>query len=139
MVVTYLVDTSALHRLRHPAVLAVLGPLIESGRVAMCPVSELETLYSARNLAEYEAGARRFRLAFAWVPVAERAWERAAEVQHELARRGQHRAASIPDLLLAATAELQRLTVLHYDRDFDTIAAVTGQSTQWVVPAGTAD
>jgi predicted nucleic acid-binding protein len=113
--------------------------MIEAGHVSMCPVSELETLYSARNLAEYEAGAQRFRLAFAWVPVGERAWDRAAEVQHELARRGQHRAASIPDLLLAATAEQHKLTVLHYDRDFETIAGITGQSTRWVVPAGTAD
>jgi predicted nucleic acid-binding protein len=139
VVVTYLIDTSALHRLRHPPVAAVLGPLIESGRVAMCPVSELETLYSARNLAEYEAGFERFRIAFTWVPVAERAWDRAAQVQHELAKRGQHRAASVPDLLLAATAELNKLTVLHYDRDLDTISAVTGQPTQWVVPAGTVD
>jgi predicted nucleic acid-binding protein len=137
--VTYLIDTSALHRLNRPNVLTVLAPLIEAGHVSMCPVSELETLYSARNLADYEAGAQRFRLAFAWVPVAERAWDRAAEVQHELARRGQHRAASIPDLLLAATAEQHKLTVLHYDRDFETIAIVTGQPTRWVVPAGSAD
>lgn len=136
---TYLIDTSALHRLNHPVVLNALGPLIEAGHVTMCPISELEVLYSARNLAEYEAGAQRFRLAFPWVPVADRAWDRAVEVQHELAKRGQHRAASIPDLLLAATAEQNRLTVLHYDRDFETIASVTGQPTKWVVPAGTAD
>jgi predicted nucleic acid-binding protein len=105
----------------------------------MCPVSELETLFSARNLAEYEAGSRRFRSAFVWVPVSDRAWDRAAEVQYELAKRGQHRAASIPDLLLAATAEQHQLTILHYDPDFDTIAAVTGQPVHWVVPAGSAD
>jgi predicted nucleic acid-binding protein len=137
--VRYLVDTSALHRLAHPVVAAALGPLIESGRVSVCPVTELEVLFSARNLADYEAGAQRFRLAFAWVAVADRAWERAAELQHELARRGQHRAASIPDLLLAATAEHHRLTLLHYDRDFDTIAEVTGQPVRWVVEPGTAD
>lgn len=136
---TYLIDTSALHRLRHPTVAQVLGPLLEAGRVSMCPVTELETLYSARNLAEYESGADRFRVAFPWVPVPERAWDRAAEVQHELARRGHHRAASVPDLLIAATAEHHRLTVLHYDRDFETIAEVTGQPTLWVVPSGTVD
>ena len=132
----YLADTSALHRLTNPAVAAVLGPIIESGRVSVCPVTELEVLFSARNLADYEAGAERFRLAFTWVPVPDDAWTRAAEVQHELARRGQHRAASIPDLLLAATAEHHELTILHYDRDFDTIAEVTEQPVRWVVPAG---
>jgi len=53
--------------------------------------------------------------------------ERAVDVQLALAERGQHRAASIPDLLVAATAELARLKVLHVDEDFDLIAEVTGQ------------
>jgi predicted nucleic acid-binding protein len=137
--VTYLIDTSALHRLRQPAVAQVLGPLLEAGRVSMCPVTELEALYSARDVTEYEAGAQRFRIAFPWVPVPDRAWDRAAEVQRALARRGRHRAASLPDLLIAATAEHHRLVVLHYDRDFETIAEVTGQPAQWVVAAGSAD
>ena len=53
---------------------------------------------------------------------------RAVEIQRLLADRGQHRAPSIPDLLIAATAELSRLTVLHVDKDFDLIAAITGVS-----------
>lgn len=53
-----------------------------------------------------------------------------------LARRGHHRGASIPDLLIAAIAERTGLTVLHYDRDFDLIAAATGQRMEWVVPRG---
>jgi predicted nucleic acid-binding protein len=56
-----------------------------------------------------------------------RAEDRAVEVQALLADRGQHRAASIPDLLIAATAELAGLRVLHQDRDFELIAGVTGQ------------
>ena len=44
-----------------------------------------------------------------------------------LADRGQHRAPSIPDLIIAATAELAGLTVLHLDQDFGVIAQVTGQ------------
>jgi predicted nucleic acid-binding protein len=48
-------------------------------------------------------------------------------VQALLADRGQHRAPSIPDLLIASTAELNNLTVLHFDKDFDLIAAITGQ------------
>ena len=55
---------------------------------------------------------------------------RAIEIQMLLADRGQHRAPSIPDLLIAATAELAKLTVLHADKDFDLIAAITNQSVE---------
>jgi predicted nucleic acid-binding protein len=51
---------------------------------------------------------------------------RAVEVQMILAERGRHRSASIPDLLVAATAELGQLTVLHLDKDFE-LAQLTGQ------------
>lgn len=61
---------------------------------------------------------------------------RAVQVQRLLAERS-HRGRKIPDLLIAATAEEHDLAVLHYDADFDLIAAVTGQRTEWVVPAGT--
>ena len=57
---------------------------------------------------------------------------RAVEVLTLLADRGQPRAPSIPDLLIAATAELAGLTVLHCDKDFDLIAAITGQPAQWL-------
>ena len=53
--------------------------------------------------------------------------DRAVAVQSALAERGQHRAPSIPDLLIAAAAELAELTVLHLDKDFELIAALTGQ------------
>lgn len=49
------------------------------------------------------------------------------EVQLALADMGHHRAPSIPDLLVAAVAELARLTVLHMDKDFGLIARVTKQ------------
>jgi predicted nucleic acid-binding protein len=52
----------------------------------------------------------------------------AVEILALLADRGQHRAPSIPDLIIAATAELAGLTILHLDKDFDVIAAVTGQA-----------
>ncbi|MCW2907604.1 MAG: hypothetical protein JWL68_2393 [Actinomycetia bacterium] len=53
--------------------------------------------------------------------------DRAVEVLALLADRGQHRAPSIPDLIIAATAELAGLTVLHLDKDFEIIAQITGQ------------
>lgn len=64
-------------------------------------------------------------------------WKRALEIQRELATESQHRSASMVDLLLSVVAANESLTVLHYDRDFETIAEVTGQPTEWVVPAGT--
>jgi len=52
---------------------------------------------------------------------------RAVEVLALLADRGQHRAPSLPDLIIAATAEMAGLTVLHLDTDFEIIASITGQ------------
>jgi predicted nucleic acid-binding protein len=57
-------------------------------------------------------------------------------VQARLVERGEHRSAGVADLLLAAMAEIEGLTILHYDADFETVARVTGQSTEWVVPRG---
>ncbi len=65
-------------------------------------------------------------------------FDRAADVMAELAARGKHRSVGIPDLLIAAAAERAHATVLHYDSDFDTIAAVTGQPAEWVIPRGSA-
>ena len=61
--------------------------------------------------------------------------DRAVEVQQALADVGHHRAASIPDLLIAATAELSGLTVLHVDKDFELIAGITGQPVKRLVLA----
>ena len=71
------------------------------------------------------------------VSIPTRAEARAREVQIALVERGQHRSAGVADLLVAATAELEGLTVLHYDADFDLIAEITGQACEWVVPKGT--
>ncbi|HBL30744.1 MAG TPA: hypothetical protein DD490_28245 [Acidobacteria bacterium] len=60
---------------------------------------------------------------------------RALDVQGLLARIGHHRVA-IPDLTIAAVAESAQLTILHYDRDYDVIAQVTGQAVEWVVARG---
>ena len=67
------------------------------------------------------------------------AFARALEIQRHALNAGFHRALSLPDLLIAATAELNRRTVLHYDGDFDMIASLTGQPTECVVPPGSAD
>jgi predicted nucleic acid-binding protein len=132
----YLVDTSALSRMRHPAVSAVLTPLLATGLVAHCGVLDLEVLFSARSHADLVATRRRLHDGFLQVDLLQADFDRAIDVMELLAEAGKHRSASLPDLLLAAVAERAALTVVHYDADFDHIAGVTRQLMQWVVPAG---
>ncbi len=128
---TWLIDKSAIGRL-HLATNAIeWANRIERGLVRICTVTRLEVGYSARSAADH-------RTLVSEPPVASmpveyltpRIEDRALEIQSVLANRGQHRAPSIPDLLIAATAELAELTVLHLDKDFELIAAVTNQSVE---------
>jgi predicted nucleic acid-binding protein len=135
-VATHLADTSALARLHHDDVAARVTPMFIGGRIATCAVVDMEVLVTARNGAEHaEMWADRQLLPRA--PVTEAVMDRAIEVQGELASAGRHRGVSPTDLVMAAAAELAGLIVLHYDHDFDLIAAATGQPMEWVVPRGT--
>jgi predicted nucleic acid-binding protein len=98
------------------------------------PITELEFLYSARSAPDRARGVEDLPAVFGWAPVDDRAYDRAWQVQDLLTQRGQHRGEAPVDLILAATAELQGLTLLHRDRDFESIAAVTGQALQWYGP-----
>lgn len=131
----YLVDKSALARMPLTPVRERLGPLIEAGEAATCAIVDLEVLYSARNAEEHRRIRARRELAYTRVPLEEGIFSRAIEVQGALAREGRHRL-PIPDLIVAAAAEAAGLTVLHYDRHFEQIGAVTGQPMEWVVPRG---
>lgn len=132
----YLIDTSALVRiLKRPARVLWEKPL-EEGLIARCPITEIEFLYSARNAEDRAELIQDLDALFGWTPLDDRAVTRAWEVQRNLTEKGQHRSAGAVDLLVAATAELQGLTMLHYDNDFETIASVTGQPTQWLAPPG---
>ena len=113
-----------------------LGPLLLAGDVATCGVIELEILFSAKNHAEL-VRTRSRRRSLPHVETMQLDFDRAVDVLEGLARSGHHRAAKIPDLLIAAVAKRHGLSVLHYDRDFELIARVTGQRTEWVVPPGT--
>jgi predicted nucleic acid-binding protein len=92
--------------------------------------------YSARSALDFRETRSKLvdRLLPVHIPL--RAEDRAREVQATLVERGQHRSAGVADLLIAATAEIEGLTVLHYDADFDMIAEITGQPCEWVVPRG---
>ncbi len=117
------------------AVAVRLRPIIEAGEAATCDIIDLEVLYSAQSQKEYEESSQRRSLAYHSVPITSTTSKRALEVQRLLARHGHHRV-SIPDLLIAAVAEAAGLSILHYDRDYDVIARVTGQPVEWVVERG---
>jgi predicted nucleic acid-binding protein len=136
----FLLDTSALVRvLRDATVRARWEQQITAGLVAVCPIIELEVLYTARSKADREDLLDLLGATFVWVPMPERVFTRAAEIQAALTARGAHRSAGAIDLLIAATAELHALTLLHYDHDFDQIAKVTGQAATWLAPPGSID
>lgn len=135
MAVTFLVDTSVLKRLHHAEIRRVVEPLALDGALGRASICDLEVGYSARNVDEWDrlVGALD---AFARIETSAGHVRRALQVQRLLAMESQ-RGRRIPGLPVAAAAEGIDATVLHYDADFDRIAAVTGQSCRWVVPAGT--
>jgi predicted nucleic acid-binding protein len=127
-VTTWLIDKSALARLAACPDAADWAGRIERGLVRITTVTRLEVGYSARSGSDLRAGLRQPPLSSMPVEYLTPAIEnRAVEVLTLLADRGQHRAPSVPDLIIAATAELAGLTVLHLDKDFDVIARITGQ------------
>lgn len=128
----YLIDTSALFRIFQADLRKAWSDHLSAGVIAVCPVVELEFLYSARSLADRLEKKRLLRDLFSWVTMPDRAWDRADEVQQLLTETGSHRSAGPVDLLIAATAERERLIVLCDDRDYQTVAAVTGQPVKFV-------
>lgn len=124
----WLIDKSALIRLTASPDAAEWAGRVERGLVRIATVTRLEVGYSARSGPDFRTGLRQPPLSSMPVEYQTPATEdRAVEILALLADRGQHRAPSIPDLVIAATAELAGLTVLHLDKDFEIIAAVTGQ------------
>ncbi len=125
---TWLIDKSALIRLAASPDAAEWAGRIERGLVRIATVTRLETGYSARSGPELRTAFRQPPLSSMPVEYMTPAIEdRALEILALLADQGQHRAPSIPDLIIAATAELAGLTVLHLDKNFDLIAQITGQ------------
>jgi hypothetical protein len=134
---THLIDTSVISRLGQAGVRAVVEPLAEAGQVGRAGIADLEVGYGSRNAREWDrdmADLSVFRL----VETTAAHVQRARQVQRLLAARSP-RGRKIPDLLIAAAAEQDSLVLLHYDADFDAIAKVTGQSCEWIAPAGSID
>jgi predicted nucleic acid-binding protein len=130
----YLADKSALARFPIATVAARLRPLIEDGLIATCALVDLEVLYSARSLDDYE-GVLAGRRSLDSAPITPEVMATAIELQHGLARRGQHRV-PIPDLVISAAAKHAGLVVLHYDSEFERISRIGGSDHEWIVPQG---
>jgi predicted nucleic acid-binding protein len=129
--VAWLIDKSALVRLATSPDADVWATRIERGLVRISTLTRLEVGFSARSIDDLHRSFEEPPLASMPVEYLTPSIEdRAVTVQHALASRGEHRAPSIPDLLIAATAELAQLTVLHLDKDFELIAQLTGQSVE---------
>jgi predicted nucleic acid-binding protein len=107
------------------------------GEIATCDMVRLELLHSAQNSIEFKA-LRQDLQALPDCPIGKAQWERALDIYEQLARQGglHHRAVKHPDLLIAAAAEATGVTILHYDEDYDRIAALTGQAVRWLAPRG---
>ncbi|MFI5844362.1 PIN domain nuclease [Catenuloplanes sp. NPDC051500] len=132
----YLADTSVyVLQARHPAVQRTFDSHLMAGRLAVCEMTAMEYLNNAPNPAIYETlwGALQSQR---WLKVTAEAMARALEIHRAMAAGSQHRHFRLPDLIIAATAEVHGATVLHYDVDYDRIAAITGQPTEWVAPRG---
>jgi predicted nucleic acid-binding protein len=132
----YLIDTSAHARSQHAVIRDIIAGLLADRAAATCVTVDLEAGYSGRDLADVSAIARRRKELYIVLPVSEAIADRARDVQVRMAARGHHRAAGVIDLLTAAVAEHHGAVVLHYDADFEHIAATTGQPHRWIVPAG---
>ncbi|MDQ1550548.1 MAG: hypothetical protein QOD27_2206 [Microbacteriaceae bacterium] len=132
----YLIDTSAFARIDVPSVRNVIAGLIAEGVAATCVTVDLEAGYSGRTADEVRAIAENRRTLYRNLPITEQIADQARQVQLRMAARGQHRAAGIVDVLTAAVAEHHGAVILHYDADFEHIAAVTGQQHLWIAPRG---
>jgi predicted nucleic acid-binding protein len=132
--VTFLADKSAWARMAVPAVRERLVRLVEDDLIVTCGIIDIEILSSARNRKDFDE-LHRAQRGFRRASVDDRVFDEAIAIQGALAVKGQHRR-PIPDLLIAATALVADLTVLHYDHDFDIIATVRTLRHEWIVPRG---
>ncbi|SNY35063.1 PIN domain nuclease [Paractinoplanes atraurantiacus] len=136
----YLADTSALVRLlTNPAVSQAWSSRVNAGLVATCTVTEIELLYTVRSMTERVRQKKLLLDAFCWVVMPEKVFKEAEELQESLTLAGTHRSAGPVDLLTAVTARQHGLELLHYDADFERVAALTKQPHCWLAKRGSID
>ncbi|MBT5730991.1 MAG: VapC toxin family PIN domain ribonuclease [Microbacteriaceae bacterium] len=131
---TWIIDASALHRLGHAQDYEVWVERIGRGLVHISSMTLLEIGFSARNISHFDAlFSHPLMKNFVEVTQSPAAEVQARETQRALVAKGQHRAPSIPDLVIAAQGYVDGHTVLHLDKDFDLVAEVTGQKVESLV------
>ncbi|KOG40882.1 PIN domain nuclease [Streptomyces resistomycificus] len=131
-VADYLIDTSALARVLLRQNTTEWDDRIGAGLVAICDITELEVLYSARSAADRARLKAALDAHYMWCPMPDGIYRRSRIVQEQLTTKGEHRSAGPVDLLVAAAAAEAGLTLLHFDRDFETIARTTGQPVRMI-------
>lgn len=134
---THLAETSVLTRLSVAAVRGAVQPFIDAVALARCTLTDLELGFAASSASDWDR-LQAVLTTLNSVEVTPVVISRAKNVQRMLAAGGL-KGRKVPDLIIAAAAELAGLTVLHYDHDFELIASVTGQHHEWVVPRGSID
>lgn len=137
---TDLADTSAwlwTRRRAYPELRRAFDAALIDGELATCDMVRLELLHSARNPDEF-AEIREDLAALPDCPIGKEQWGRALWVYERLSGSGgaHQRSVKHADLLIAAAAEAAAVTLLHYDEDYERIAAITGQPTRWLAPPG---
>ena len=133
-----LIDTSVWALQRNPAIRSWFASGLQNGELALCDMVVQEILHSASTPGIYAAMAGDLE-SVPRLSMDRWEWRRTLEVYGLLAAQGHqlHRSVKHPDLLIAACAERHDVTLVHYDRDYDAIGLVTGQSMRWVAPRGT--
>jgi predicted nucleic acid-binding protein len=134
----FVADTSVLTRVQRPQVDTEVASSIIGGFLHTCAIVRLEVMRGMQSRARWRIALDNLR-ELPEVPIVQETWHRAEEVQQLLSSRSQHAGVKVAELVIAAAAEGADLPVVHYDRDFDLIAAVTGQDCRWVVPRGSID
>lgn len=132
-----LLDTSVWAARRRPQVQRWFESKVLAREIAVCDQVRLELLHSARTVAEFRT-IRSSLSVLPYCPMDAPSWSRVVDVYERLAAVGPrwHRSVKHPDVIIAACAEAAGLTLVHYDKDFDAIGAVTGQPMRWVAAQG---
>ncbi|MGA4542598.1 PIN domain-containing protein [Uniformispora flossi] len=134
---SYLIDASACHRpVRNAAVAREWNEVVEKGRVGVSGYTQLELVHGMSDRAHPAFVERDLLNALTWTIDPDGVVRRAKQVQGMLRERSWHQGPGVVDLLVAATAQLLGLTLLHYDADFETIAKVTGRPHRWIALRG---
>jgi predicted nucleic acid-binding protein len=128
---TWIIDSSAFHKLASSEDLDLWETRIERGLVHVASLTKLEIGFSVRSREHYDAV---FEAAVMQnlieVSLSDEAEKTALNVQKQLVAQGNHRGVSLPDLLVAVLGHSKGHTVLHHDKDFELIGSVTGQKTE---------